>query len=229
VDAGAETPGAKGDDPGKVARGDVETAGVGGEQPTARETPEEVIERLGNKPDRTEAEEVQLIGARQAVRDQNDVPANKERAADLAWRQNQAPRFDVPQGAPGDRPMGNINSGTRPRRQLVEGDTPYLENIMDGAKYRTAQNSVSASIVNKNVEEMLPGGWQPEPGEPPIHIGPDGTLGNGHHRMIAATIVSKLTGRPIIGGPDAILPEGSYQFGPTEMVGGGWDGVRVDP
>ena len=98
------------------------------------------------------------------------------------------------------------------------------------------QTNVSADAVNDFVIKILnskPGEFPQSvttPGEK-IQIDPgDGRVGAGHHRLIAATLASRLTGRPLYGGTNPIIPASEIAFEPLGAKGGdSWNAVRPDP
>lgn len=136
-------------------------------------------------------------------------------------------------------------------RKLIPGDADYLGGLMSGNEVRVvgpdgnvvfngtvkpSQETVCGEVINNYVVDILnsPPGEFPRSIEHPeqlIEIYPDGTMGDGgHHRMIAAVIASRLTGRPVTGGPNAIIPPGQIRVVPDggRQPGAGWR-LRVDP
>jgi hypothetical protein len=143
---------------------------------------------------------------------------------------------------PGDSEyLDNIINGwmTRPKRRtpslgprlsvspdrlppLPEGPRPV------GPLYRS-QTKVAAHLVNDYVEQILREG-RLLPSESPMEVllSPDvDFIGkSGHHRLIAAVIASRLTGRPLYGGPNAIIADDAIVFIDASKSplnpGGGW-------
>ncbi len=80
------------------------------------------------------------------------------------------------------------------------------------------------------MEQILRGGEFPvSPDGLRIRIGTDGTIQNGHHRLIAAQIVSRLTGRPLTQGPNRVIPSNRIVEGVTPAKPAkSWDGIGVN-
>jgi hypothetical protein len=159
-------------------------------------------------------ERAQAEGARQK---QRDLEARIAQAASLPPR---------PPDAPG--PRANM-----PMRYLVAGDTEYLQRIMGPTPFVPTQVYVEAAKVNRLVDSML--GVRPLPRgfyEPPVRLGPNMEILDGHNRLVAATIVSARTGRPVFEswGPNAILrdPGAPLPAGARQPRGGGWM-LKVKP
>jgi hypothetical protein len=130
----------------------------------------------------------------------------REKQADLQRRWAEAGRFDVSRVPPGGRTrQGNPLDGDAPVRKLIPGDTEYLVAIMRDAGFRPGQHYVYAHLVNAYADAIL--GGEPFPrGVKPIQVSQDGVIHEGHHRYVAACIVHRLTGRPLLDGPNAIIP-----------------------
>ncbi len=190
------------------------------------EDPRAVVRRLEAKRDRSAGDEVELRSARIALRAHREILERGERLKVLRARQAEAPEFDFSRLARQPQPQRNVIDARNPRRYVVEDDVDYIERVMDDTSITPTQNQVWASTINKYVQEFLdrkisdsankydveliyregPSGASPlavatAPGAYGVHVG-----GSGHHRLIAAAIVSRLTGRPIFGGEEAIIP-----------------------
>jgi hypothetical protein len=120
-----------------------------------------------------------------------------------------------------------------PDRYLVPGDTDYLDQIMGATPFRPSQVHVEARKVNALVRDML--GIEALPRsivESPVRIGPGLLIEDGHNRLVAATIVSARTGRPLFQGwgTNGILPDPGTALpqGVRQERGAGWR-LRVDP
>lgn len=197
----------------------------------ARETPEQVVERLRGQEEAGEGlsdmQQVERWQAEREIQQREDVRLRRERQADLLRRQNEIGEFDVPP-RPGRR-MRNPEDGNNPRRPLVEGDANYVRNIMENSPYRRTQPDVSGQVVNRYVEQMLAGEFPTSPDGMPITIGSQNQIVQGHHRLIAAQVVRQLTGRPLTEGPNRIIPEGEIVTDPgANPPASGWNGVGVD-
>jgi hypothetical protein len=197
----------------------------------ARETPEQVVERLRGQEEAGEGlsdmQQVERWQAEREIQQREDVRLRRERQADLLRRQGEAGEFGVPQ-RPG-RPMRNPEDGNNPRRPLVQGDANYVRNIMENSPYRRTQPDVSGPVVNRYVDQMLAGEFPTSPDGMPITIGAQNQIVQGHHRLIAAQIVRQLTGRPLTEGPNRIIPESEIvtDLG-ADPPPSGWNGVGVD-
>lgn len=112
-----------------------------------------------------------------------------------------------------------INDGLIPRRELVEGDKQYVGRVMAGTKIHPTQTDIYASRVNYYVREILRTGKMPpsvKDGVPVVLQQADKSseliVANGHHRIVAGQIASRLTGRPLLpsqrvpGAPPSIIP-----------------------
>jgi len=197
----------------------------------ARETPEQVVERLRGQEEAGEAlsdmQQVERWQAEREIQQREDVRLHRERQAELLRRQNEVGEFDVPP-RPG-RQMRNPEDGNYPRRPLVRGDANYVRNIMENSPYRRTQPDVSGQVVNRYVEQMLAGEFPTSPDGMPITIGSQNQIVQGHHRLIAAQVVRQLTGRPLTEGPNRIIPEGEIVTDPgANPPASGWNGVGVD-
>ena len=99
---------------------------------------------------------------------------------------------------PGITPVGESPPITR---HMVEGDVAHLQAVMRESKFTPSQNYVHYQKVNQYVQDMLNGkfNWKdPKLGQKGnvVEIGPGKTIQHGHHRVVAAEIVSQLTGPP---------------------------------
>lgn len=136
-------------------------------------------------------------------------------------------------------------------RKLIPGDADYLGGLMSGNQVqvvdadgkvlfngtvRPSQDSVCAEVINNFVVDILnsPPGEFPRSVDNPdqlIEVYDNGTMGDGgHHRMIAAVVASRLTGRPLTGGSNPIIPPGQIRIMPSggRQARPGWR-LRVDP
>ncbi len=197
-----------------------------------RETPAEAITRLQRVRDRTPSQEVELRQARIDERAPRLAAERRQQQAELQQRQQSAGEFDLSQveGGTTQRQL-NPEQGRVPRRPVVAGDGRYVRNIMESTPYRRTQGKVYAETINGYVRQILRG--DPFPlgrNGRPIKIGTDGTIIDGHHRLIAAQIVSRLTGRPLTQGPNRVIPgnrivEGATPLKPPKT----WDSLGVRP
>ncbi len=134
----------------------------------------------------------------------DDARAGQLRERRLQFEQRAAAAPPLP-----PQPPGVPGNPVTPQRYMVEDDIDYLNRIMAGTQLRPSQERIRASRVNELVDSMLAPGPRPiPPNELPVRIS-DGLVGEGHHRVIAARIVSLRTGRPMFAsqGPNAILPD----------------------
>ena len=197
-----------------------------------RETPEEIVGRLQKKRNLTPAEEVQLWQARMAQRGARDAAERQKILAALTKRQQAAGEFDLRQTENAiARPQRHLNQGSVPRRRVVAGDDAYIGNIMRGTGFRRTQRKVWASTINEYVDDILHGKPFPRGRDgQPIKIATDGSIQNGHHRLIAAQIVSNLTGRPLTNGSNAIIPPQNIVEGVAPKSGARiWESLGVEP
>ncbi len=128
----------------------------------------------------------------------------------LDLRQRQGAAREHPIGADfpmADRSQPGINNGINPRRQMVPGDSVYLENIMASSRFEPTQNHVFSETINNNVRTILEQG-----AFPPDHLGNDRPIRllqtrdsppryiiqDAHHGLIAAEIAARLSGRPLL-------------------------------
>ncbi len=144
----------------------------------------------------------------------------------------------------------------RPIRRLTTGDKEYLASIMttpvegphgtslrgqpikgpEGVvELKAGQEAIGVDPVNDYVVDILNGlrsGEFPSSRENPllpIEIDPKtGVVGEGHHRLVAAQIVSRMTGRPLYGGDRAIIPQGAIRWSPVGRSESPWANVRAD-
>jgi hypothetical protein len=132
--------------------------------------------------------------------------AERQERQELQRRWEEAPRFDVSKVPPGGRTRQNGPlDGEAPVRQVVPGDTEYLAAIMRGADFLSGQPHVYAHQVNRYVEQILRG--EPFPRDTgPIRVTKDRVVHDGQHQYVAAYIAHRLTGRPLLDGPNAIIP-----------------------
>ncbi|MGE0744791.1 MAG: hypothetical protein AB7K86_06060 [Rhodospirillales bacterium] len=152
----------------------------------------------------------------------------------LLGRQAAAPLFDLSAAGAARRPMRNPEDGDLPQRHMLAGDNVYLGNILDGFPYGRGQNDVlRADVVNAYVQSMLNGVWPLSVENPRsrIEIESNRVVSSGHHRMVAAWIVHKLTGRPLFAGEgnNPIVPDDFVMrhTGEPRIPGQPWHGIRI--
>jgi len=144
----------------------------------------------------------------------------------------------------------------RPIRRLTPGDKEYLASIMttpvegphgtslrgqpikgpEGVvELKAGQEAIGVDPVNDYVVDILNGlrrGEFPLSRENPlltIDIDPKtGVVGEGHHRLVAAQIISRMTGRPLYGGDRAIIPKEAISWKPVGRSELSWANVRAD-
>jgi hypothetical protein len=159
---------------------------------------------------------------------------------ELRARQDAAPDYRIPNGS-GARLQTHAEHGSVPLRQLVPGDQNYVANIM-GLSIRPTQKDIYASTVNKNVQQILDGGPFPTSRDGGkiklLKVGDNEyVILQGHHRVVAAQIASRLTGRPLLpdqatGGVRSIIPKEHLDDSAkiTDRVEANWRtiGVRAD-
>jgi hypothetical protein len=136
-----------------------------------------------------------------------DEAADVQRRLDLRARQQAAPDHQIPAGYDASvMVQANAEAGHMPLRYMVEGDQAYLTNIMQGGQFRAAQGEVYVNTINRNVETILAGGPFPTgQGKVILQRVPGGYLiVEGHHRVIAAEIVRRLTRRPVLPSAETI-------------------------
>ena len=184
----------------------------------AEEPLEDAIARLEAKDMTSEGlsagEYLELRKLRVQVNEPVEAAARQRVAAELRQRQEQAGLFDL-SGVENARarPQPTLENGSLPRRKLVNGDQNYLANIMAGTPYQSRQNKVYFDTINEYVRQMLDGGPFPKGrSNLKIWIDPDKIIREGHHRLIAAQIVSRLTGRPLLSGPNCVIPRSMIRF-----------------
>jgi len=124
-----------------------------------------------------------------------------EREAELQVRREQAPRFVREDGTP----LRNPNVG-----ELVEGDTARVRTLMRG--YGSSQTDIYEGTVNQIARDMVNGNfkWQEmiDSGDLIEFGGKKGNIvTHGHHRVVAAKLASEVTGRPLRGGDNPIIPD----------------------
>lgn len=154
------------------------------------------------------------------------IAVRQEQQRELRERIAQAPPLPA---RPANAPPATART---PQRYLVEGDTEYLQRIMSAVPLVPTQVHVDAAKVNRLIDSMMTGRTVP-PGlyEPPLRL--NGlNVEDGHNRLVAAVVVSQLTGRPLFEswGPNAILPNpgAPLPLGVREQRGTGWN-LRVNP
>jgi len=106
---------------------------------------------------------------------------------------------------------------TAPAEALPMVNGKPATEILPIGPVRPNQNHVAAHVVNDYVERILkspPGGFPRSGSRPEEKIGifTDGTVRAGHHRFVAAVMASQLTGRPLYGAPNAIIPANAIEF-----------------
>ena len=190
------------------------------------ESPDAAVRRLEAKRDRSVNDEVELHSARMALRARREVEQRGEVLRELRARQAAAEDFDFSRQSRQPPPQENVMDTRNPRRQVVENDVDYIERIMQGTGIKPTQNQVWASTINKYAQEFLNGVVSESRNKYDVELvyrdGPRNATaqevatapasytvsvgGSGHHRLIAAAIVGRLTGRPIFGGDEAIIP-----------------------
>jgi hypothetical protein len=190
-----------------------------------------------------EAELNQAIEIEALQRERTGLQAGGEEfqnRLDLRQRQAAAGEFAVPADSPvANRPQGNINGGTTPRRQMVQGDSDYLAAIMGTSRFEPTQNHVYADTINARVNEILTTGRLPASQRGQIRLVElsDGSyvIRDGHHSLIAAEIAARLTNRPLLpsdaartGGQPIIPPERLFiETSSTGRDVRGWNQVGV--
>ena len=133
-----------------------------------------------------------------------EVGALRQRRLELEARIAEARRLPP---RPSDAPPAR---GFMPDRYIVEGDSEYVRQIMEGTQLMRTQSRIDAHRVNELVDAMLAGQHVPTAIEQPVRVG-NNMVGDGHHRLVAARIVSLRTGRPMFAnrGPNAVFREPS--------------------
>ena len=162
-------------------------------------------------------------------------------ARTLISARGRAPSFTGTDGsplpAPGIQHPGIAPIGQSPglNKHLVTGDPRNLEIAMGQSGYAPSQQKVYALTINKYVQQMLKNrfDWSSPDynGGKILAIGPDNVIIHGHHRMVAAEIVRRLTGRDIFEGPNPIVSEGRWVRMDTIKRASrpmGWRGIGVE-
>ncbi len=138
----------------------------------------------------------------------------------LLERQIAARDFDLPPDlAKTLQAQRRADDGLMPRRELVAGDKQYVGRVMNGSGIHPTQKDIYASRVNHYVREILRTGQMPPSVKDGVPVvlqrqgkGSELIIANGHHRVVAGKIASRLTGRPLLpsqrvpGSPPSIIP-----------------------
>jgi hypothetical protein len=125
------------------------------------------------------------------------------------------PEWMPPENPPAQAPLATLPdpppTQLRPLATGQEGQQA-LQNTM--ANYQPTQNKIYADTVNQMANDMANGNfnWGDIPEANNIKIGPGNVIVDGHHRMVAAQMAADQTGRPLMGGPNAIIPDGSVTY-----------------
>lgn len=140
---------------------------------------------------------------------------------------------ETPPDVPATASRPNTGSTSRPPEELTPGaeGNEYLKNEMRG--YKPTQNKIYTQTINEMKQQMVEGKFKWDPSKP-IKVGPGGVINDGHHRLIAAKMAAKQTGRPLEGSDDAIIPEGNLVHTTSAGEAGSWGskttgGVGVKP
>jgi hypothetical protein len=101
----------------------------------------------------------------------------------------------------------------------------YLNGLM--SNYRPTQNKVYADTINQMKDAMVNGTFDWQRCSQPITLDGD-IIVDGHHRLISAEMAAAETGRPLMGTPDAIIPEGGIANGSAgNRVPNSWGGRDI--
>jgi hypothetical protein len=166
---------------------------------------------------------------------------NLTSARDLISARGRAPSFTGPGGKslapPGAKtaPIPPIGHSPAAHKLLVPGDGVHLNATMKNSGYVPTQGSVHGPTVNNYVQLMLDGNfpWEKYTGgnnAKRVTVGGQNQIVHGHHRFVAAETVSKLTGRPVFGGPNAIIPDSMWRLDVTAKKPpreARWEGMGV--
>jgi len=201
-----------------------------------------LLEKANNKVDNLDAASDRALKG--VSRNASEHLNSLDKARNLLSARGRAPSFTPRKGeafraaaAKGDK-SGIAPIGESPpiTRNMVEGDVSHLQSAMKDSGFTPSQSYIHYQKVNQYVQDMLNGtfNWRdPSLGQKGkvIEIGPGNTIQHGHHRVVAAEIVSQLTGRPVFGGPNPIIPNNRWAKVPknTNLPGSRkWTGVGVD-
>lgn len=163
-------------------------------------------------------------------------------ARDLISARGRAPSFTGPDGKslapPGSEaaPIPPIGRSPADFKLLVPGDGVHLKSTMEGSGYKPTQASVHGPTVNDYVQLMLDEKfpWEKYTGgnnAKVVTVGGENQIVHGHHRYVAAETVSKLTGRPVFGGPNPIIPDNMWRLDVNAKKPprpAGWEGMAVN-
>ena len=156
------------------------------------------------------------------------MPPEAPQAAPLPPDGPLPPEWMPPENPPAT-PPASPGIQLRPLGTGQEGQQG-LQNMM--ANYQPTQNKFYEDTVNLWANQMANGkfNWGEIPEAQNIMIGPGNEIVEGHHRLIAAQMAADQTGRPLMGAPNAIIPDGSVTYvdstiRPTQS----WGNVGVLP
>jgi hypothetical protein len=179
--------------------------------------------------------------------DANNAARRQQVAAARTPENPDARKFGQFSDSPSLDPGVRIN---RPMRKLTPGDREYLASVMGDVPMRgpngtvqlkAGQQSIGVDPVNDYVVDILNAARRGEPfplsrENPLIQIQIDpktGIVGEGHHRLVAAQIVSRMTGRPLYGSDNAVIPKEAISWQPVARSESPWadvhpQGLRVN-
>lgn len=130
--------------------------------------------------------------------------ARQARRAEVEAAAETAPRFAAPDGP------GRSNKNVP---KLTAGDAVRLDALMED-EFISIQTTVYTETINDYAQEMIDGSfdWARIRQGDRIQLASDGrTILHGHHRVIAAKLASQVTGRPVRGGRNPVIPDIGFE------------------